>query len=407
MDEEKITMRQGRVLVVDDEPEIVENLKWGLEMRSHTVHTAADGEAALAILEWQPIDLLVTDLNMPGMDGLTLMDRAVTLDGDLQTIVVTGHADMENAIKALNRGAAGYLRKPLIMDELLISLDRCLEKRDIQRQLQQRNNELADKINEVAALNAGLERRVQRAVMESRHKDCLLLHQSRLAAMGEMIGNIAHQWRQPINALNLILANILSAHEHEELTDGLLREKVASGENIIQKMSATIDDFRTFFQPDKRHSHFDVAEVVQDAIDLMEAGLKFNHINLIFKRPTEPIHTDGFANELSQVLLLLITNAKDAIVARNIADGCIDIQIHRHDLDIRITVSDNGGGIDAGILTHIFEPYFTTKSDGQGTGIGLYMAKVIMERHLSGGIRAQNDGGGARFTLFLPLSETK
>ncbi len=263
--------------------------------------------------------------------------------------------------------------------------------------------ELNRKREEVEALNVTLERRVEEEVAKNRDKDLLMLQQSRLAAMGEMIGNIAHQWRQPINAVSLILANIQSAFEFEELTADLLEEKVTAGQQIVVKMSATIDDFRNFFKPDKKKTVFNLETVIDEALSLVEASLKSSHITVTVTSCKEPVSTFGFANEYSQVILLILTNARDAIIEHSRGSGEIYIHLFLEAGRAMATIRDNGGGIAPDIIDRIFDPYFTTKAGKQGTGIGLYMAKVIIEEHMEGQIEAKNVDKGAEFQVTIPI----
>ncbi len=258
---------------------------------------------------------------------------------------------------------------------------------------------------EITELNAGLEQRVQEAVEKNRQMDMMLVQQSRLAAMGEMIGNIAHQWRQPINSLNLILANIQSAYDYDELTGDILDEKVETGQQIILKMSSTIDDFRNFFKPDKKTRSFELAKMIKEANALVTASLSAHQIAVSIDAPEMPITTWGFPNEYSQVALLVLTNAKDAIVENKIQGGRIEVRIEERQGQAIATFSDNGGGVPEAILERIFDPYFTTKGDKKGTGIGLYMAKIIIEDHMNGAIRVANVGDGAQFQVSIPIVE--
>jgi C4-dicarboxylate-specific signal transduction histidine kinase len=252
---------------------------------------------------------------------------------------------------------------------------------------------------ELRQLNQSLEMRVQEEVANNREKDHLLIQQSRLAAVGEMIGNIAHQWRQPINALTLLLANIKDAYEFNELDQDYLDKTVKKGQGIIQRMSTTIDDFRNFFKPNKEKTHFSVNEAVADALNILEAA--FKNANIIVQlEAQEGVTAYGFRNEYSQVLLNLLSNAKEAILEKNAGEKHIAIAISSRDGKAVVAVEDSAGGISAEVLPRIFDPYFTTKE--KGTGIGLYMSKMIIEHNMDGSITVDNRSGGARFTVITP-----
>ncbi len=249
-------------------------------------------------------------------------------------------------------------------------------------------------------LNSTLELRIREETEKNRQKDHLLIQQSRLAAMGEMVGNIAHQWRQPLNALVLVLANIEDAARCDELTPEYLEELVGNGENLIHKMSTTIDDFRHFFRPQKQPAPFSAATAIKQALSLVEASLANQQIALRLEM-VEDIQILGYANEFSQVVLNLVGNAKDAIMAQRKLDGVVGIRLARDESHAIVVVADNGGGIPAPIMAKIFEPYFSTKE--LGTGIGLYMSKMIIENSMGGSIIAHNMDAGAEFTLICPL----
>ena len=253
-------------------------------------------------------------------------------------------------------------------------------------------------------LNTTLEQRVHQQTEENLLKERLLLQQSRHAAMGEMISAIAHQWRQPLNALALTLANLKDSFEFGELDQAVMDDSMSTGNRLIQKMSTTIDDFRNFFRPHQFKEKFQVESAIRDAAKLVEASLNNNHIELLLDC-AEGIETYGAANELGQVVLNLIVNAKDASLERKIAAPRIAVCLRRSGEEAAITVEDNAGGIDPQVGERIFEPYFTTKA--MGTGIGLYMARIIVERHLHGHIAFSNTGAGVRFTIAFPLTQAE
>jgi signal transduction histidine kinase len=254
--------------------------------------------------------------------------------------------------------------------------------------------------SELRQLNETLEQRVVEEVAKNREKDHLMMHQSRLAAMGEMIGNIAHQWRQPINAVTLILANIKDAYEFNDLDKKFLDEAVQDGHRIIQRMSTTIDDFRRFFKPNKEKQHFRACDGVEEAIKMVGQNFQSHNIEIAFVKSGEPCDVIGYPNEFAQVVLNALTNAKDAIVDKRVAGKVLIWVENGTDMAI-VSVRDNGGGIPENILGKIFDPYFTTKE--KGTGIGLYMSKMIMD-NMGGDITLHNIEDGAEVSIRVPLA---
>ncbi len=236
---------------------------------------------------------------------------------------------------------------------------------------------------------------------EALQKDSILIQQSKMASMGEMIGNIAHQWRQPLNALGLTIQKIKMYYEEDMLSQEELDKAVDKSKVLINKMSTTIDDFRNFFRIDKVKQKFNIKDAIHDTIDLVDASLKNNHISIDITQTDKDIEFLGYKNELEQVFLNLINNAKDALVEQKIQDPKIIMKSFLKDKYIVIEILDNAGGISNNIINNIFDPYFTTKEQGKGTGIGLYMSKMIIQNNMSGTIIAENKLDGACFTIKL------
>ena len=219
----------------------------------------------------------------------------------------------------------------------------------------------------------------------------LLIHQSRLASMGEMLGNIAHQWRQPLSRLGYILMNIESKDKVQCHT-----QKLKEASNQLEFMSQTIDDFRDFYKPDKEKEIFNLLEETQKVLVLLD----FKEIEIVVVAKEE-VSILNHKNAYKQVLLNLLTNAKDILKNRAVPFPKIIIKIEKN----AITVSDNAGGVKLENIQRIFEPYFSTKP--QGLGIGLYMSKVIVEKNMGGKMRVENTKNGASFHLFFTTDYKK
>ncbi len=267
---------------------------------------------------------------------------------------------------------------------------------------------MIEKINEytykLEDINKNLKNQVKIEVRKSREKDKLLIEQSRQAAMGEMIGNIAHQWRQPLNALGLVLQNVQISYQRGKLNDEQVDRIVTKGMKLINKMSTTIDDFRNFFKPNKIKEKFNIYKAINDSLQLIEASLKNNNISVEIKAKNIYI-IYGYPNEFSQVILNLLSNAKDVLIDRKVQNAKIIINIYGNNLNFIIELEDNAGGVNKEIIDKIFEPYFTTKDEGKGTGIGLYMSKMIIEGNMSGKITVSNTELGAIFKIILPKKD--
>lgn len=263
---------------------------------------------------------------------------------------------------------------------------------------QQAQEELAVKQQQLEMLNQSLEMRVNESVSEIRLKDQMLIQQGRLAAMGEMIHNIAHQWRQPLNNIGLIVQNLQLTFMTSNLTQEEMDKEVASVMDVVMHMSRTIDDFRNFFRSDKEKRRFVVKETVDHALEFV--GATFASCNIhVEVHADEDVSIIGYENEYAQVVLNVLGNARDVLMERKIVDPRITIHISRENGCALVSICDNGGGIDESVLPKIFDPYFTTKEQGKGTGIGLYMSKAIIEQNMDGKLTARNVDGGAEFRI--------
>lgn len=248
-------------------------------------------------------------------------------------------------------------------------------------------------------LNRTLEERVAEETRKNIEHERMLTLQGRHAAMGQMIGNIAHQWRQPLTVLGLLIQNLYYDFKGGELTEKELKEYVDKGLRTIERMTTTIDDFRNFFKPSLQAEEFIILKPIEDCLSLIGASLKHNNIEVSITG-AQDIKLIGYPNDFSQIMLNLITNAKDAILERKITAGRIDIAVASTGHGVVVSVRDNAGGIVPENLEKIFDPYFTTKESG--TGIGLHMVRTIVEQHMHGTITAQNSEEGALFRISLP-----
>jgi len=242
-----------------------------------------------------------------------------------------------------------------------------------------------------------LESRVTERTAELREKDRLLLQQSRLAAMGEMINNIAHQWRQPLNVLGMNIQRLSLFYDMGDFTKEFLDASTKGAMKLIQHMSQTIDDFRDFFKPDKEKIDFCINKALQQAINLIDDSFKHHQIHVATQSDGE-VWINAHPNEFSQALLNILQNARDALLERDIAGKLVTIATSVENGRTVITIADNAGGIPEDIIDKIFEPYFSTKGL-QGTGIGLYMSKIIIEKNMGGSLTVRNTGDGAEFRI--------
>ena len=244
---------------------------------------------------------------------------------------------------------------------------------------------------------------------ELKEKEYLILHQSKLASMGEMIGNIAHQWRQPLSIVSSLVMAMQLKIERGLYEEKYFDDKLSSINDSLQHMSKTIDDFKNFFKPQKDKKIFNLRYIYQKTHDLVGEDFRNKGIEII--QELNDVEVKGFDNELVQVIINIINNSIYAINTKDMNRKLIFISTYKNQDNAFIEVKDNGGGIPLDIIDKIFEPYFTTKHKSQGTGIGLYMSSEIISKHMQGGIVVKNveyefeneNYTGAKFIITLPL----
>ncbi|XPV69822.1 MAG: ATP-binding protein [Halarcobacter sp.] len=249
-------------------------------------------------------------------------------------------------------------------------------------------------------------------IEKNHEQDILLKHQSRMAIIGEMLNNIAHQWRQPLNSITVQMSslrlrkelNLIEENEIEEISDSVIK--------YANYLSNTIDDFRDYIRDDSnKKEYFNIETSLNKALDIVLASLRNNYITLNIVHSDDDLLIDGVMNELSQVFINILNNSKDILNENHIEEKVIEIRFLKENSQITITIQDNAGGVKDEIIDKIFDPYFTTKHKSQGTGIGLYMSSKIIHEHFSGEILVKNENIdfnnktyiGAKFFIILPI----
>ena len=266
--------------------------------------------------------------------------------------------------------------------------------------------DIAQYVKDLKTFNAKLEIEVEQELQKVQKQEKMMLHQSRQAAMGEMLESIAHQWRQPLNIIGVSVSNLELQAMLGKLEPKDLQEKLAIIATNTNYMSNTIDDFRNFLNPERKKSSFDPKKSIEDVLSILGDELKTHHIHHRIKQK-EHLAFFGVENEFKQLLMILLNNAKDAITAQirnnSITFGEILIFISQDKDKGIVSIEDNGCGINEDIMESIFEPYFSTKSSSHGTGIGLYIGKNIVHKRFKGSLRVHNTKIGCCFTIEIPL----
>ncbi|QWR78476.1 sensor histidine kinase [Candidatus Magnetomonas plexicatena] len=385
-----MTAMKMTVLIVDDDAASRQLLRQILK-DIYNLSFATDGINALAKVQKVRPDLILLDILMPEMDGYETCQRlkAIPATADIPIIFISTLSDITEKVKAFKGGGVDYISKPFQSEEVLARVETHLKLYNFQR---------------------FLERRVEEEVNNRRVEEQMLIQQSKMAAMGEMINAISHQWKQPLNSLGLIVQCVEDEFEYGEVDKKYVKDFVKQTMELILFMSQTIDAFRNLLKPSRIKYTFDVTEAVYELVNLFSDMLKKDDICIRINTPqTCCISSIGYPNELKQVILNLINNSRDAINSRRkkgiiTEDGLITIDIKEgENRKVVASISDNGGGIDPMVLDNLFKPYVTTKGD-EGTGIGLYMSKAIIEGKMDGKISVSNIEGGAQFVIELPLA---
>lgn len=275
-------------------------------------------------------------------------------------------------------------------------------------------------ISEIKEAQYQLERKIAAEIEKHRQQELMMMSQSRLASMGEMLGAIAHQWRQPLNTIGLYVQDLEDAFEHDEADADYVRETVQNTMLQISMLSKTIDNFTSFYKPTDSSTVFCAATAVNDSVRMVSGRLMSEHVKITVTAGEDKNQAvsgmgaeddgkflvEGFLSDFKQVMLTVLKNSMDAIDEKHETlsefEGRIDIEIGKTETDIIITVTDNGAGISQEHAGRAFDPYFTTKEQGKGTGLGLYMSKTIIEKNMKGRIEIRSTETGAAVTVTLP-----
>ena len=277
---------------------------------------------------------------------------------------------------------------------IIISLNDISKEVEIQKELKVFSENLEEIVKEktqkLLELNETLEQKISDEVEKSREKDKKIIQQTRFAALGEMIGNIAHQWRQPLSAISSTASSTSVQIDLGISDDKDVKKSLGNILNYVSFLTQTIEDFRSFFKEDKEKVDFNIVNIFKNTKTITNASYTDYQITLIEDFKEDSLITNGFPNELSQVFLNVLNNAKDVLVEKVSHNRRVLIEASASDTHCIIEITDNAGGISQEISDKIFDPYFTTKHQSQGTGIGLYMSKEIIEKHMMGTLTTYN-----------------
>lgn len=297
---------------------------------------------------------------------------------------------------------------------IIISLNDITSELTANKELKRVNDNLEDivkaKTKELQNLNDNLEIKIEKELASNRAKDKKMIEQSRYAALGEMIGNIAHQWRQPLSAISSTSSGVQLQMDLKLAKEEDIYKSYTDIMSYVTFLTQTIEDFRSFFKKDREEVKFNMLEILNNTINITNAAYKDENIKIVYDLQEEELQCKGFPNELAQAFLNILNNSRDALLANKITKKIVKISTYQQNNSNIIEICDNAGGISPSIINKVFDPYFTTKHQSQGTGIGLYMTKDIIEKHMKGSITIKNKQyknnnitfNGACFTITLP-----
>jgi len=345
-------------------------------------------------------DLVITDIKMPRMDGEELIGYILQINPDQSIIVASAYDDSDRLINFLNYGVDGFMLKPIddtILFNTLYKVSQgIINKKKVETQRKQ-----------LDAMYHELEVRVIEEVKKNEDQRQKMLHQSRSAQMGELMNMIAHQWRQPLSVIVSTVTALNLKKQLNKLTDEILDQQLAVITKNAHHLSKTIDEFRNFYKEFQVKKETTTLKVVEEIMSIIGATLDFSLIKVnIDNQSNNVIHT--YPNKLMQVIQSILANAKDAFDEHEYEyedNKFIDIKLYSKDNEEYIEISDNAGGIPEDIIDKVFDPYFSTKEEKNGTGLGLYMSKTIVEEHCDGSISVENIDNGAKFTIILPRKD--
>lgn len=389
--EEGREQMEGRVLIVDDVPENLTHLKKILASYGLEVFTQRDPRKVVETVRESPPDLILLDVIMPGLTGF---DVCKLLKEDPATafipiLYLSGVSDLEYKIRAFREGGVDYIVKPFQREEVMARVRVHLENAWLR--------------NALRRVNAGLEERLVREVEARRRQEQMLIQQGKMAAMGEMLAFIGHQWKWPLSSVSLLTSCIRRDMSAEEPLTEKKREEVVKDCSIIldnlEFLTKTLNKYQDFLRPGKVRGRFDVFASIRDLLELLQPLITSMKIR-IFLEGSEEAYAAGYENEFKQVVMNLVMNARDAIAAKGGGGGIIRIRVRKAEGHILVRVADNGGGVAESLLPDkLFEPYRSGKRNG--VGIGLYMSKAIIEYEMEGTLTVANEKEGASFTIRL------
>lgn len=370
------------VLYVEDQKNIQDEFVDILSLFVDEIVTASDGQEGLDKYREKKPDIIISDIQMPVMTGLEMIKQIRQTDTDTPIIVTTAFNDNKYLIEAIDLGVEYYLLKPVMLEKLEDRLS-SIKKRLLQRR-------------ELDAYHSYLEERVEKEVALREAKESLLIQQNKSAEVGQMVSVIAHQWKQPLHFLYLLIEDLAMEFDYQPLSKEYIDDFVKKGTDRIGFLSKTMDNFLNFYKGDSDVKDFSAAGVTREIVSFLLDPFKSLGIRLIVD-VEEDFNLRGIENEFQQVILNIINNAKEAIVERKKTTSVVHVKLYIDNGYGVIKINDDAGGIPEEIIEDIFKLEYTTKTNGNG--IGLYLVQKIIVQRFKGSVDVTNTDSGACFTL--------
>lgn len=372
-------LKSLNVLYVEDEKDVREEVQDMLLLKVGNLHVAKNGQEGLEFFQNNTFDIIITDIKMPIMDGLEMISHIRKKDQNIPIVVTTAFNETSFLKKAIDLHVDKYITKPIDILQLFSVLNR-------------------------AAIVV-----VQKKEIEE--KDILLKNKEKIMAMGELIENLGHQWRQPLSIISTLATGMKLEKKLDLLDDEKIIEYCDNIDNTSQKLSSTIDSFKEYFSSKDNATQLNIKDIVTECYDILNSSLQSENINFITN--SDEIEIVAIKSNIIQIIMTLINNTKDIFDQKEQTSKYIYLNAYKNENNLILTIKDNAGGIQKEILPKIFEPYFTTKHQSQGTGLGLYMLHTIVTKSMSGKITVKNIKEnfnnilyeGAEFTVTIPIGD--
>ncbi len=387
--EENIEYSIGlNLLYVEDSQEAREMTLLLMEEFFDNITVAVDGQDGLDKFRENDIDIIITDINMPKMNGLAMAEQIRDIDKNIPILIISAHNESDILLKSIKIGIDGYLLKPINFEQFTDTLNRSTERLYLRKEnLEYKNS---------------LEQKVQEQVRELRGRDHLLEKQSRMASMGEMIDVIAHQWMQPLSVITTHSSMLTLFAKDGTIEQERVERCIHQVKEQVAHLVDTLSEFRKFYRPNQNIVSLNLKSLFDSIVTLVKDDLHKQSVKLTVDCDSD-LFVKANENDIKHLFINLINNAKDEMVRSDIAHDNRDIFIRcisSKDL-MTIEVEDSGKGIPDALIEKIFKVDFTTKEDSGGTGIGLYMCRQIVDKH-HGDINVSNSkDGGAIFSIKL------